>query len=119
MNREKTKYIVFTGNRKKETGKNLINLIINGIPIERVEKVTFLGVNIDSDLSWKTNISYVQTEIASVIGVISKIRYKLTNKSSLSIYDGLINSHLHYCNIAWGSTYKSKLAKIAALQKKH
>ena len=27
LNREKTKYIVFTGNGKKETGKNLINLI--------------------------------------------------------------------------------------------
>ena len=75
-------------------------------------------MDIDENLSWKTHINKIQVKVASVVGILSKIRYKISTKAALLIYDALINSHLQYCNIAWASTYKSSLHKLYTLQKR-
>jgi len=57
-------------------------------------------------------------KLSCAVGIISKIRYKLNQKSSLLLYDTLVLSHLTYCNIVWASTYKSSLTKIYSLQRR-
>ena len=89
-----------------------------GITITRVFETKFVGVIIDSQLSWKSLINTVNSKIASIIGVISKIRYKLCERSAMLLYDSLIVSHLTYCNILWASNYKSLLEKTIVLQKR-
>jgi len=36
----------------------------------------------------------------------------------MTLYDTLISSHITYCNIIWGATYKISIQKIYNLQKK-
>ena len=42
----------------------------------------------------------------------------LNQKSRKNIYFSFIHSYINYGNIAWGSTYKTKLKKIFTYQKK-
>ena len=55
---------------------------------------------------------------ATCIGVIARIRHKLTRRALMLLYDTLIASQLSYCNIIWASTYRTPLLKIYSLQKR-
>jgi len=115
INTDKTKFMIFGPKRKRYDD---INIKICNRSLDRVSSITFLGVDIDSDLSWKTHISKIHAKIASVIGVLCKIRYKINKQTALLIYDALILSQLNYCNLVWGSTYKTSLNNLFILQKR-
>ena len=57
-------------------------------------------------------------KIASAIYILRKIKHKINYVTALKLYDTLIASHLIYCNLAWGMTYKSYLDPIIKLQKR-
>ena len=58
LNVQKTKLMVFQ--RKQKQVKEL-NIVINGITIERVELFNFLGLIIDEGLSWKRHTDVVRS----------------------------------------------------------
>jgi len=96
----------------------LLKVLIDNIEVNQCISTKFLGVLIDENLSWKTHTNQIENKISSVIGIMSKIRYKIDHKTCLMIYDSLINSHLEYCNAIWTSVYKTHLNKIFILQKR-
>jgi len=77
-----------------------------------------LGVIVDDNLKWTGHIVKVKNKIASAVGVLSKIRHLIDQKTSLIIYEALIASNINYCNIVWGYGYKTSLDPIYILQKR-
>ena len=61
LNINKTKFIVFTSNKKKgiKTDKSLY---VNDIPIEKVHAISFLGLLINENLSWKPHMLTLYTK---------------------------------------------------------
>ena len=47
-------------------------------------------MEIDSDLTWKSHIHKIESKIASAIGIISKLRFKIHRKTAMLLYDTLI-----------------------------
>jgi hypothetical protein len=94
------------------------DIMIDGVKIEFVTQCTFLGVEIDSKLTWKKHVQKLCTNISSVIGVIYRIRDKINTKTAWMIYDALIASQLNYGNIVWGYGYKTDLDSLYVLQKR-
>ena len=92
--------------------------MVNNVSLERVNSIKFLDVDIDSDLSWIPHINRIQSKLSSAIGILCKIRHKITTKAALLIYDAIIGSHLYCCNIVWASNYKTTLNKLYVLQKR-
>ena len=86
--------------------------------IKHVTSTKFLGVEINSLIGWKEHISLINQKISWAIGVIRRVRFKLSVKTAMLLYDSLILPHLTYCNIIWGSTYKTSLSKMYLLQKR-
>ena len=115
INKNKTKAMIF-GVHAKETV--IHDIMIDGVKIEFVTQCTFLGVEIDSKLTWKKHVQKLCTNISSVIGVIYRIRDKINTKTAWMIYDALIASQLNYCNIVWGCGYKTDLDSLYVLQKR-
>ena len=72
---------------------------------------------IDEKLTWKCHISKVCKQISKNIGVMSKLRCKLSNNIMLTLYNTLVLPHLLYCNIIWGCSAKTNLEGILKLQK--
>lgn len=116
LNVNKTKYIVFSCRGQAAYLNESVS--INNVQVVRDNVVKFLGVNIDCNLNWKYHVLQISNRISSIIGILRKIRYKLSLESSLLIYDALIASHLSYCNICWASTYKTNLLGLYMLQKR-
>ena len=81
----------------------------NGKKVKKVDKIKFLGVIIDDQLSWNDQIEHVENKLLST-KFIPPSQY-------MKIYHSLFESHLTYGISCWGGSYKSKLQKIFCLQK--
>ena len=86
--------------------------------IKQVTSTKFLGVNINAENGWKDHINEVTKKISRALGIIRRIRYKLTTKTAMLLYDALILTHITYCNIVWAATYKTALKRIYVIQKR-
>jgi len=63
LNITETCYSVFRTNECQLQDLDLKLLIINGANTERVESCKYLGIIIDSDMSWKEHIDFVYKKI--------------------------------------------------------
>ena len=107
----------------KKTSEEDINICIDGYSITRVfdtKCIMFMGVMVDSDLSWKTHIKLVENKVSKGIGMLYTMRSKLENKSLHLLYSTLILPYLDYCSDIWGNrpTYSTSLEKLEKLQKR-
>ena len=118
LNAGKTKYIFFHSPASKDNiPLRLPKLIINDTIIKRESVIKFLGVLLDENFTWKSHISCIEKKISTNSGLLYKSHYFLNEQCTKQLYFSFINSYLNYGNIAWGSTYKSKLKTILRRQK--
>ena len=89
----------------------------NNIEIKRENSIKFLGVIIDENLTWKNHIKVVENEISKNIGVLYRASHLLDFKNLLKIYFSFIHIYISYANIAWASTFKTKLQGLLKKQK--
>ena len=82
LNIEKTHYIIFC-NRGKIIGE-VGDVLINGCKISKVYNTKFLGMIIDSKLTWKYHIDYICNKISKNIGIILKAR-KIFSQEALNM----------------------------------
>ena len=119
LNIGKTKYILFSPRGKYNKRQNLNSLIlIRNKPLDKVESADFLGVTIDDQLNWKNHVNKIKMKISRVLGVLYKTRHKLNTTAMKSIYYALIQSHINYCILNWGSANKTILMPLQILQNK-
>ena len=70
--------------------------------------IKYLGVLMDTNLSWKYYVEYVLNKASKTIGLISKLRHFVPKHILLNIYKSLtITPYLFYSVIAWGQTCKT------------
>ena len=115
LNINKTHFIMFQ--RGKST-MSIPDITIDNQPIDNVEKTKFLGVVIDSKLSWKSHICLVARKLSKSIGMIIKAREYLNRSALLTLYYSFVYPYLTYCNHVWGCTYYTNLKQLFILQKK-
>ena len=97
---------------------NTITLNINDTAIERVYCTKFLGVYIDSKLTWKDHIDHIALKVARGIGAINRAKHILPRNLLSVLYYTMIHPYLSYCNIIWGSASAIVLNKLKVLQKR-
>ena len=76
------------------------------------------GVVLNDCLSWKSHISLVAHKISKSIGIIYRSSYFLSKTTLRTLYNSMVLPYLYYCNLVWGSTYKSNLKRLTILQKR-
>ena len=117
LNAKKTKYVLF---HKVSMCDSLLSqlptMTFNNIEIKRENSIKFLGVIIDENLTWKNHIEVVENKISKNIGVLYRASHLLDFKN-LKIYFSFIHIYISYANIAWASTFKTKLQGILKKQK--
>ena len=73
----------------------------------------FLGLIIDKNMKWHTHVQKVANKIRNVNGILHKFKYVFPHRILILIYTSLIESHINYCILLWGTNYD----KIFKLQK--
>ena len=116
LNTKKTNYMLFSRSRNLHLGTFVPK--IGGIPIERKTVARFLGVIIDDKLSWSHHITAIRSKMSKFIGILYKLKHTLPLKARLLTFNSLVQSHLNYASLVWGSTHKSKIDTLFTAQKK-
>ena len=116
LNIDKKNFVVFHPYNKPLMKK--ITLKIYKKVISEKDHVKYLGITIDSTLSWKIHIDNVSTKISKTIGLLYKIRYFVDVKIIKTLYYSLVYPHLIYGIEVWGSADETHLNKLLILQKK-
>ena len=118
VNPKKTTYMIFYKNHCFRNQTTILpDLFINEIKINRVTHTKFLGINFDEKLSWKRHITSIESTLSRNLGIIRRVRQFLSHKCLKQLYFALLQPHISYGNLVWGSTNKTKLSSIFKRQK--
>ena len=77
-------------------------IFVGSCPPAKVTSVRYLGVQINSDLSWSSHITNLCNKARWLIGHMYRWFYKNADmKTLLQLYKTFIRPHLEYCSIVW------------------
>ena len=91
-------------------------LNLNESEIKRVAKTKSLGVVVDEGLNWDNQLSKVKGKMSGGLRSLRKLKNLIPQSQLDHVYRALVESHLRYANVIWGSLPKSKLNTLQRLQ---
>ena len=90
-NAKKTKIMIFHSKQNKPFVNEIPVIKINDTPIERVTEFKFLGVLIDSNLTWSPHCNYIASKLSRICGVLSRLtHYVPTHILTIYIYNSIL-----------------------------
>ena len=94
LNIEKTNYVIFRPSQKTISFHPNIKITNNNSntsqPLEMKNYIGYVGILIDSNLSWKFYIDYVCQKVSKTIGIFAKLRHFVPRNVLLNLYRSLI-----------------------------
>lgn len=109
LNVGKTKYMIFAKPQKVVPD---VFPMIRTSALEMVNEFNFLGVLIDSALTWKPHLNKIASKIAKCVGILSRFKNMFPNYVLVNIYNALIGPYLNYAVLAWGFANTSRILKL-------
>ena len=116
LNVAKTEFIIFKPPKKRMI--NRFTLKLDGKTIFESPKIKYLGLIMDSRLTWKYHINELRKKLSKSIGIIYKMKNLAPLRVLNSLYYALFHSHLNYGICVWGNASEKLLQPIFMLQKK-
>lgn len=116
VNTAKTCYTIFRARNKIITSHD--QLKINNVAILEKKNETYLGLHMDSYLTWNAHIEYIKSKLSSLTGSLRNIVRCIPRQVRYTIYNCLVKPHLMYLIEIWGSATKTKLGELQTIQNK-
>lgn len=124
LNISKTKVLVF-----RPKGGYEVELIVHNCDnyesvtcscprIKNSKSVEYLGVIIQDDLKWNSQIMKIMKKLRSTCAVMRSIRNLVAHDVLRNIYFSLFESHINYCLLVYGGSRVSLLEMVFRMQKK-
>ena len=117
LNLKKTNYLIFNRNRNLNIALH-DSIKINNEIINRVEKTTFLGIIVQSNLKWYSHIQNVTNKINKKCGILYLIRDLVPRNILINLYYSLVYPHILYCNVIWGNSCANHIKSLVIAQKR-
>ena len=114
-NVKKTEMAIFKFKQKKFEGDLKIKL--RGKRLYPTGSVKYLGVKIDTNLSWQYHVNDLSAKLNRANTLLFKMRKYVSCKILRSIYFVIFDSYLSYCCLVWAQNC-STVQRIVILQKK-
>jgi len=110
LNMEKTNFIKFSANHSKNQRHQ--NDFINN-SIEEVTNATFLGLELDNNMNWKSHVGKILPKLSRACYTIRSM-YPISSLHTLQIiYFAYFHSIIEYGIIFWGNSTESRRVFLA------
>lgn len=113
INASKTNYILFRTPMNQQ-----FTLKYNGTTLERVTNVKYLGVYIDSELNWNTQIRKTMSNLSAITGIFRKISTFIPKEMKRQLFFAMFSSRLHYGILSWYSAFETNIKPLQIIQNK-
>ena len=67
-----------------------------------VQKVKYLGVQVDNSLDWKEQIKIISSKVSKALGLLKDAKNSLLEFSLRSLYLSIVEPHTRHCCSVWG-----------------
>ena len=114
INAKKTNFMVFSSG----VCRSELNITLCNSTLDRVNVCRFLGVLIDSHLTWKDHTQHVSNKLYRFLSIMYRVGQYLPVSAKRTLYCSLFLPYITYCCEVWGTTYKTTLQTIVTCQKK-
>ena len=115
LNVKKTEMGIFKSKQKKLEGDLKIKLC--GKRLYPTESVKYLGVKIDTNLTWQHHVHDLSIKLNRANALLFKIRKYVSPKTLGSIYFAIFDSYLSHCCLVWAQNFGT-IQRIIILQKR-
>jgi hypothetical protein len=115
-NLSKTNFILFQKKQRKDASE--LSVTIKNKEIKEENSTNFLGVIIDSNLTWELQIDKICSKISSNLFTIKRLSTISELDVLITIYYGLVYPYLKYGITVWGSCPKRHTKRVFILQKR-
>ena len=112
---KKTEMIIFKSKQKKLEGDLKIKLC--GKRLYPTESVKYLGVKIDTNLTWQHHVNDLFIKLNRANALLFKMRKYVSPETLRFAYFALFDSYLSSCCLFWAQNF-STIQQIVILQKK-
>ena len=114
LNVAKSNLLLFRG--RNSTQANDIQVSINYEVIEMKKYAKYLGVYMDSKLTWEYHIDHIKTKLVKGNAIIARLRHFVPEKVIRNLYNSYIQPHLDYGALAWGGCTQMQINKLQPIQ---
>ena len=108
INPDKTEFMVIGNPRRTNKFADLSPFFLGKNEISRVDKTKYLGVMVDDKLNWGNQFRSVKGKITSGLASLKMLKNIIPQSQLMHVYYALIESHLRYANVVWGSLSDTK-----------
>ena len=115
LNTFKTSFMLVS---TKKISADKFSLTIRGEKINRTPVAKYLGLLIGEKLKFDVHAKHVCKKLSQICGIFCNLRHYICKKTLLMLYYSLVNSHILYGILVWGSTNHSILRQLQVLQNK-
>lgn len=105
LNTTKTKWMLLT----KSDDSVEDDVVMGGTVLGRVTEIKYLGVLIDSKLTFKSHFQTIITKVTKNVAILRKLKYCLNMKTKKVLFDTLVKPHLQYCSTIWNFASEESL----------
>ena len=102
LNVDKTKFMIFGSNKMRERFQD-VQLTYNNNIIEKVDEFKYLGVKLDSNLSWSAHVDYMCKNVSKRTGIIKRMKHFLPNQTIVMLSNALVIPHFDYGSTVWSN----------------
>ena len=100
LNANKTQYVIFH-RRQRRIPQHENKVFLGTDSVNQVTCVKFLGILVDSHLTWKYHVGNVAKKLAKYVPIIYRIRNLCTEKSLKIMHSSLHLSTMHAKNVRY------------------
>ena len=116
INPQKTEYMIIGHPRRTNKILSHEPLMLNGAEIKHVKETKSLGIIVDEGLNWNEQHKKVKGKVSGGLWSLKKLMKIVPQSQLVNIYHALVESHLRYANVVWGSLSNTKLEALQRLQ---
>ena len=115
LNAQKTKFMIFHSNYYNID--TLQEIKINDKEnIQRVYEARYLGLLLDPCLKFEQHIQHISKKLASISGILWKLKNCLSIPVKKMIYHALFETHIAYLIPIWGRAYDQSIKNLQVIQ---
>ena len=111
LNVDKTCYTLFSRSEQLS-----LSISLNGKEIEKVDAAKYLGIYLDSSLSWNMHVDELCKKVQKLFGPFYYISNYITLDMAKQLYYAFVHPHLLYGIEIYGCTSKSNSNRLQVLQ---
>ena len=100
LNSVKTKVILF-GSRPALSRSPKLNIVFEGKLLQQVNCVQYLGVLLDSHLSWNDHLLLLRQKTSKTVKMLRRLSHMVPFETIDKLYRGVVLPALDYCDVVW------------------